>query len=185
MNCKICGAELKKPGELCNNCMNKLLKKQEARNDKTEYYTFKSEFVLGFELLRHIEQICIVIFMIILLLSLDISYWWRYAIIIGCLFSMYGIIYLWYLRAKINSTSCTLYRTKLIYTTGIFKKKSKEIPYDFIEEIFYTQGNMERLFNLGTIVIKKKTRNLLERNMFIDAVRNIDQVFAKIQELMG
>ena len=40
MNCKICGAELKKPGEMCNNCMNKLLEEQERRNDKRPVYTF-------------------------------------------------------------------------------------------------------------------------------------------------
>ena len=63
MNCKICGAELKKPGEMCNNCMNKLLEEQERRNDKRPVYTFKRQFVWGYELLRHIEQIGIVIFM--------------------------------------------------------------------------------------------------------------------------
>ena len=35
MKCKICGVELKKDGELCKNCMNKLMKEQEIRNDKS------------------------------------------------------------------------------------------------------------------------------------------------------
>ncbi len=44
MKCKICGVELKKDGELCKNCMNKLMKEQEIRNDKSPVYTFKSKF---------------------------------------------------------------------------------------------------------------------------------------------
>lgn len=182
MNCRICGAELKKPGELCNNCMNKLLKEQEKRNDKSEYYTFKSQFVLGYELLRHLEQIGVVIFMIVLLLTVDINYW-RYAVVIGCVFSIYGILYMWYLRLRINSGICTLYRTRLVYTTGVFRKKTKEIPYDEIEEIYYQLGNMQQLCKLGTIVIKRKTRNLLERNTYIESVKNIETVFGKIEEV--
>ena len=54
MNFKICGVELKKDGELCNNCMNKLLKEQELRNDKSAVYTFKRSFVLGYEIFSHL-----------------------------------------------------------------------------------------------------------------------------------
>ena len=45
----------------------------------------------------------------------------------------------------------------------IFKKKVKEIPYSEIEEISYKQGNMNRLFKNGTIVIKRDTHNIMEK----------------------
>ena len=182
MNCKICGVELKKSGELCNNCMNKLLKEQEVRNDKSPYYTFKRKFVLGYELLKHLEQVAIVIFMIVLLLSVSFDYW-RYAVIIGCVFAIYGIIYLWYLKYTVNSGKCTLYRRKLVFEYRVIRKKVKEIPFDEIEEIYYTVGNMQKLFNLGTIVIKRKTRNLLQKNLMVESVKDVDKVFEKIREV--
>ena len=111
MKCRVCGAELKKDGELCNNCLNRLQQEEAIRGDKTPVYGFKSTFILGYELLRHCEQIGIVIFMIALILSVDLSYW-KYAVIIGCAFAIFGILYLFYDKFSINSVSCTIYRTK-------------------------------------------------------------------------
>lgn len=182
MNCKICGAELKRPGELCNNCMNKLLKEQERKNDKTEYFTFRRKFVLGYEILRNIESIAIVIFLIILILSVDLS-WWKYALGTGIVFSIFGIIYLIASRASINSGECTLYQTKLVYRYGVIKKKVKEIPYDEIDDVYYQLGNLQQVFNIGTIVIKRKTRNLLERNVYIESIKDVETVFGKFEEL--
>ena len=182
MNCKICGAELKKPGEMCNNCMNKLLEEQERRNDKRPVYTFKRQFVWGYELLRHIEQIGIVIFMISVILSVDFAYW-KYALLIGGLFAVWGIVSLFYLKLKINSGECTLYRTKVVFIQGIFRKKVKEIPFNDIEEVYYQLGNMQQLFKVGTIVIKRKTRNPLDKYLYIESVKNIETVFGKFEEL--
>lgn len=182
MNCKICGAELKKPGELCNNCMNKLMEEQERRNDKSPFYTFKREFVLGYELMRHLEQIGIVIFMIVLLLSVNLAYW-KYALLIAGIFIIFGIGYLINLKIKINSGICTLYRTKLVFQYGNFKKRVKEIPYDEVEEVYYQLGNMQQLFKVGTIVIKKKTRNILDKYLYIESVKNIEKVFGKFEEV--
>ena len=60
MKCRVCGAELKKDGELCNNCLNRLQQEEAIRGDKTPVYGFKSTFILGYELLRHCEQIGII-----------------------------------------------------------------------------------------------------------------------------
>lgn len=182
MNCRICGAELKKEGELCNNCMNKLLKEQELRNDKSAVYTFRSKFVIGYELLRHLEQVGVAIFAMVLALSVDISLW-KYVLIAACLFVIYGVCYFIYLKLSISAVVCTMYKTKLVITRGIFKKKVKEIPYSEIEEISYTQGNMNKVFNNGNVVIKRNTRNLLERTVIIEAVKNVSEVFDKIKEI--
>lgn len=182
MNCRICGAELAHEGELCNNCMNKLMKEQELRNDVEPVFTFKRQFILGYEILRHIEQIGIVIFMIALMLSVD-TFNKVYVLLTAVAFLIFGICYLIYLRSSINSGVCTLYNSKLVYVHGRFKKKIKEIPYSEIEEMFYNQGNMQKMFNVGTIVIKRRTRNILEKFTYIESIKNIDQVFGQMQEI--
>ncbi len=183
MKCKVCGAELKKAGELCNNCMNKLMKEQETRNDKKVYYTFKKKFVLGYELLKRIEPIGIMILLIVLLLSVDIRFW-PYTLIIGGAYIIFGIIYMFYVKASVSKGICSLYRTKLVYNEGVFRKKIVEIPYSEIDEIYYSVGNMQKLFHLGTIMVKRKTRNLFERNFYIEPVKDIEKVFGKIEELL-
>jgi len=183
MNCKICGAELKREGEVCNNCMNKLMEEQRLRNDVNQTYTFKQKFVLGYEILRHIEQIGIVIFMIILILSVEHFSYWRLAVLSGCVFSIIGILYLLYANLTINSGVCSLYNSRLVYTKGWLKKKKKEIPFSEIEEISYKQGTIERYFNIGKIVIDKKSRIIFEKLIVIDSVKNVDQVFENIKNV--
>lgn len=182
MKCKICGLDLKKDGELCKNCMNKLMKEQEIRSDKSPVYTFKSKFSLGYELLRNCEQIGVAIFTIILVLSVDLKLW-KYTVIGACLFAIYEICYLWYLKGSISRVTCIMYRTKLVISKGLFRKKVKEIPYSEIEEISYKQGNMNKLFKNGTIAIKRDTHNVMERNTYVEAVPNIEEVFEKIKEV--
>lgn len=180
MNCKICGAELKREGEICNNCMNKLMEQQRLHNDVEKTYTFKQKFVFGYELARHMEQIGIVIFMIILLLSVNISYW-RYAVLLGCIFGIAGILYLLYDEIIINSGTCTLYSYKLTYTKGVFRKKTKQISFSEIEDISYQQGSIQKPFNVGTIIIKKKTRNILDKFIMIESVKDVGKVFENIK----
>lgn len=183
MNCKICGAELKKPGELCNNCMNKLLKEQELRNDKSAVYTFKRSFVLGYEVFNHLEEIGVAIFIIVVLLASDFKQYWTYALCIGIIFAVIGIGYLIKQKLRINKETCTFYRTKLVMMKGWFRKKYLEIPFSEIEEISYTQTKSQELFKLGTLVVRRKTRNILERNLYIESVKNVEEVFGKIKEV--
>ena len=96
---------------------------------------------------------------------------------------MYEICYLLYLKGSISRVICTMYSTKMVISRGIFKKKVKEIPYSEIEEISYKQGNMNRLFKNGTIVIKRDTHNIMEKNTYIEAVKDVDEVFEKIKEI--
>ena len=76
-----------------------------------------------------------------------------------------------------------MYQTKLVYRYGVIKKKVKEIPYDEIDDVYYQLGNLQQVFNIGTIVIKRKTRNLLERNVYIESVKDVETVFGKFEEL--
>ena len=182
MNCKICGAKLAHDGELCNNCMNKIMQKQALKADVEEYYTFRKKFILGYEILRHIEQICIVIFLIILMLSVDLSYW-KYALVVGLLFLIYGLMNLLYSKISINSGICTVYHSRLVYSYGVLKKKTKEIPFSEIEEIYYNQGNLQKMFNVGTLVVKRRTMNIMERFVYIESVKNIEKVFEKVNQV--
>ena len=99
------------------------------------------------------------------------------------LFAVWGIVSLFYLKLKINSGECTLYRTKVVFIQGIFRKKVKEIPFNDIDEVYYQLGNMQQLFKVGTIVIKRKTRNPLDKYLYIESVKNIETVFGKFEEL--
>lgn len=48
MKCKICGAELRKDGDICNKCYEKLVKEEELENDKKALYELKMKYVPRF-----------------------------------------------------------------------------------------------------------------------------------------
>ena len=60
-----------------------------------------------------------------------------------------------------------------------------EIDYDEIKEISYNQTRFQKAFGIGTIYIKTASKNLLERNIYIDCVKNVEGVFKDIKQLLG
>lgn len=78
--------------------------------------------LFGYELLRNSEQIGVAIFTIILVLSVDFNLW-KYVILGACLFVIYEIAYLLYLKGSISRVTCTMYRTKLVISKGILRKR--------------------------------------------------------------
>lgn len=182
MNCKICGAELSKPGELCNNCMNKLLKEQELKNDNSVVAVVKGTYVAKYEIVRHFQEIGIALFMVILLFTLKA---WVWALVALGLFTVIGLISLFRIRAKINSKSCTIYKTKVVINWGILRKKSKEIPFDQIADMYPHVTSFQEFMHIGTFVIRKNTLNLVDRFEYIDSVKNIEDVYEKIRVGLG
>lgn len=180
MNCRICGAELSKPGELCNNCMNKLMKEQELKNDKSVIAVVKGTYNAKYEIIRHFEPIGVVIFAVVLLMTLKE---WKLAIIGGLFFALVGLISLFIIRAKIRAKQCTIYRTKVIITWGVIRKKSKEIPFTEIADMYPHISPIQQALHLGTFVIKRNS--LAGRYEYIESVKNIEEVYNKIKVGLG
>ncbi len=181
MKCKICGTELKRPGEICNNCMNKILLEQEAINDTGEIYTAKRKFAVGYEILSHLDSIGVAIFLIAILISLGKEYL-KLGLIAIPFFLVWGILYLLYKRYKIKFSEISFYKTKLVYTYRKIRKKQLTISYRDIKEINYEIPRIAKAFNLGNLIIKNNSKNLLKRILIIENVENIEEVFEEIQK---
>ena len=52
MKCKVCGAELKKDGDICNKCYEKLVKEEEMNMEQKVLYTLKMKYVPGYEIFK-------------------------------------------------------------------------------------------------------------------------------------
>ncbi len=185
MRCKMCGAELKKEGELCNNCMNKVLKEEEKRADRVKVYEFKRKFVFGYQLSQHLESLFIAI-IVCAVLILTASEFLLESIIFIILVILAEIFVFLYDKYKINHSKCTFYMTKFVYKKIVFFKEKKiEISYTDVKEISYNQTRFEKIFGIGTIYIKTASKNLLEKHIYIDSIKNVDKVFNDIKEKLG
>ncbi|MBR3133456.1 MAG: PH domain-containing protein [Clostridia bacterium] len=183
MNCKICGAELKKTGDLCNNCINKLRLEKASKEDTTEVLKVKRKFAIGYEILSHIETIGIVIFMIAILISIGGDYT-RIGFTAIPFFLFCGIIFLLYEKYRISSSELSFYSTKLIYKYKKIRKKTMTINYRDIKDISYEETPISKVFKFGNIIIKTNKGNILKRNIIIDSVANIEETMLKIQKIM-
>lgn len=183
--CKICGAELKKEGELCNNCMNQIMKEEETRNDVTEIYSFKPKFVLGYQLSTHVENLIVAVIVIATLIYMISSYLLESLIFLVLFLVAEGLLFA-YDRYKINNTKCSFYATKLVYDrVSFFKKRKTEIRYDEVKEFSYSQRRFEKIFNIGTIHIHTASKNPLERHIYIESVKNVQAIFNDVKEKIG
>ena len=180
MNCKICGAELKRPGDVCNNCMNKIKLENKVKADKKEVYSIKRKFSIGYEILMKIESIGVAVFVIAILISLGGEYA-RYGYISIPFFIIWGLIYILYRYFKFKTTSYVFYKTKLVYSYRKIRKKKTIINYEDIKEISYQQPGVGRIFNVGNILITTNSMNLVKRTIFIDAVENVEKTFSDIK----
>lgn len=185
MKCKMCGAELKKQGELCNNCMNQIMKEEEAKEDTLKIFDIKRTFVIGYRLSQHIESIIIAVIMSVVLIYSSTKFLFESLAFLALVIIVETLIFL-YDRYKINNSKCTFYVTKLIYERIIFfKKREVEISYSDIKQISYNQTRFEKIFKVGTIYIKSNSKNILERNIYIDSVKNVEKVFETIKESLS
>ena len=182
MKCKICGVELKKEGEICNNCMNKIMMEQEIVHDNQEIYEFKPTFAIGYEILSHIDSVAIAIFLFAILISLGKEYL-QITFIAIIFFLIWGILYLIYKKYFIKHINCIFYKTKFVYHYRKIRKKSITIHYRDIKEINYEKTKMGNIFNLGNIIIKTNSKNLLKRNIIIESVRNVEEVLMNVQKI--
>ena len=183
--CKICGAELKKEGELCNNCMNQIMKEEETKNDVNEIYSFKPSFVLGYQLSTHIENLIVAIIVIAALIYLVSEYFWESMVFLVLFLIAEGLLYA-YDKYKIMNTKCSFYSTKLAYDrVSFFKKRRTEIRYEDVKEFSFSQRRFEKIFNIGTIHIHTASKNLLERHIYIESVKNVQDVFNDVKEKIG
>lgn len=182
MKCKMCGAELKKQGELCNNCMNQVMKEEEKRLDKEKIFEFKRSFVIGYRLSQHIESVIIAVVMAIVLIYSSRRFLFESLAFLALIIIIELLVFL-HDRYRINNSKCSFYSTKLIYERVLFLKKRKvEISYSDIKQISYNQTRFEKIFNIGTIYIKTNSKNILERNIYIDSIKNVKKVFETIKE---
>ena len=182
MKCQICGVELSKPGEICNNCFNKLIEEKKYGNDNEKRFVLKKKFKFWYQAGFYVESLIILLVMLIASIRLGVfSVFIVFFIVMLLIFFLKMIVKMKNLR----STKCTFYDTKLLYQYKFLKVESKSIKYRDIKEITYSQGVWERLFNLGTIHIDTNSGNIFNNGIDIDCVQNVEDVFTKIKNIVN
>jgi len=190
MRCKKCGAVLKKDGDICTKCFNKIQKENILKNDTEELYRIKKKYSPKYILLARLVEYYI-IFILLIAFGIIIKRYLNVLFFI-IIFIAGVILILFFSKKSVQETYIAFYKTKVVYRRKfLFIDRKIELAYEDIKDIVFTQGNnwwtraFQKKFNLGNILIYPKKGNILVNGMQLEIVENIKQVIEDIKNVIG
>ena len=186
-NCKICGAKLKKEGDICRNCYKMYKEDEEFKNDKEVQYVVKRSYSVARVVQNYIVMLVIlVICAIFFLLSKKILE----ALMVVGIFAVVLAFLLFFDKWQAKGTRALFYKKKVIYCHDfLFIKKRKEVRYNDIDDILISQKRSQKKEGSGDLLIYAKGNVVPLRTLLsgfeVKNVENIEEVFNKILDVIG
>lgn len=180
MRCKICGAKLKKEGDICKKCYKEYKEKEALYADNEEIvFEIKRKYSPGYNLLRNYE-------IILILLIVSLSAFSSFGNILGILITIFCIIVLgaWMFFNKKRSigTKTTFYKTKFRFKAKYpLVNREEVIPYSDIKDMAFFQTCLQKKFKVADI--RFYTKGFLS-GITIKDIPNIKENFAIMQDII-
>lgn len=178
MKCRICGAKLRKDGDICKTCYEEYCKEETLEKDVKESYKLHRKYIPLFQLSQYIDWIIIAFFVFITFIA-QAQFAMAIIFILIALIIL-GIVMFLAKRKAINTT-CTFYEKKIVWK---YKDKRKTIAYVDIKEITYYQTRFQKLFDLADIQIRPEKGNYLINGFEIKNVPDFENTWKKIEEII-
>ena len=181
MRCKMCGAKLKKEGDVCRNCYQKYKEKEKLMaDDEKEILRVGRKYAPKFNLLKSGE-------LIVLLLIIALAAFSTYGTFLGILVSILCIIFLgaWMFLNKKRAlgTKTIFYETKLRYKAKyLFVDKEEVVPYNDIKDMAYFQTRSQKMCKIGDI--RFYTKGFLS-GITINDIPEIEESFGKMRDIIN
>ncbi len=182
MRCKICGAKLKKDGDICKNCYDEHVKKEKLKLDNEEkLYSIKRKYSPKYNLLKSGD-------LILLILIIILSGFSAFNTVIGILIIFLCLIlfgaWMFFNKRRAMGTITTFYETKLKYRAKyLFVDREEIIEYDNIKDIQYFQQNYSQKWcKIGDI--RFYTNGFLS-GLTINDIPDIKENFEKIRDIIN
>ena len=181
MRCKICGAKLKREGDICKNCYQEYKQKEKLyAEDEEVLLRIKRKYSPKYNLLRSGELIAIAILASLAAFS-------KYNVLSGILVTLLCIIgfgvWMFFCKKRASGTQTIFYETKLRYKANYpFAKHEEVIPYDTIKDMSYFQTRSQKICKVGDI--RFYTQGFLS-GLTIHDIPEITENFKKIQDIIN
>ena len=149
MKCKICGAELKKEGDICKKCYNEYVKEEKIKSDlesgNNVLLKLHRKYKPMYQITRYFDYYVLHAIMVCTFLAQK-QYLWLALTIIG------GILILWavlaYNKKKAINTTCTFFEDRIVWKN---KDLIKTLEYDELDAITYYQNKVQKRYNLADL----------------------------------
>lgn len=183
MRCSICGAKLKKDGDICVNCYKAYQEEEDLKKDVKAQLKLKRKYSISYEFLKYAWIILIFVlsafgcfalekplegFLCLLLL----------AVIMG---------FLLFIDKRIaNATKAVFYEKKAEYRFKFwFFNTFKVVKYSDLKDVTYYQTWRQKKYGYGDLCVYTKGPIPLLNGFLIKDVENVKEVLVKIGEIVG
>ena len=186
MRCSICGAKLRKDGDICTNCYKKLQEEKELENDKNVAFEVKRKYGIAYEITKYT-------WVFIILIISAIGCFAAGNILAGFLCLLILIVVIGFLlffdKRLAIATKAVFYETKAIYTFKfLFFDTEKVVKYSNINDIRCYKTFSQKRFGYGDLCIYA-SGGILGANLIngfqIKNVENADETMKNIIELVA
>lgn len=186
MRCSICGAKLKKEGDICINCYKTYQEEEDLKKDVNVKLKIKRKYSISYEFYKYTELIIIVILAALGCIGLG-SIWGG---LLGALVLLLALGLLFFIDKRIaNATTVTFYEKKMIYTFNfLFFDTHKVVKYTDLKDIGYYQTHRQKKFGYGDLCVYAKGKipgATLLNGFQIKNIENVSEVLKQIGEIVG
>lgn len=181
MRCKMCGAKLKKEGDICKNCYDKYKKQESLKaDDEQEVFSVNRKYSPKFNLLKNGE-------IILLLLIIALAGISSYGTWLGTLITILCIVFfgawLFFNKKRAIGTKTTFYETKFKYRAKYpFVDREEIVAYQDIKDMAYFQSRSQKMCKIGDI--RFYTKGFLA-GVTINDIPDIEENFEKIRDIIN
>ena len=182
MKCRVCGAELKKEGDLCPNCYKELKKEEELRADIKELFVIKRKY----KPLFHIRQRWDVTIIAILCIFFSaFGKQWFQMIFSLVLYILIMLGYLAFEKMVSQRERIIFYEKKVVkYSTVPIFGMTKELSYDKLRDIAYYQQTLnQKSNNMGDFIIYAKYTGYFG-GLRMNSVENGSEIMQQLYEIL-
>lgn len=181
MRCKICGASLKKEGDICKNCYQKYKDKEDLKNiNEEKLFEIKRKYSPKFNLLKNGE-------MILILVLVSLTGFATYGNWFGILITLMCIVafgaWMFYNKKRAAGTKTTFYETRFKYRAKYpLVDKEEIILYKDIKDMAYFQSRSQKMNKIGDI--RFYTKGFLN-GITIHDIPDIEESFVKMRDIIN
>ena len=185
MKCKICGAELKKEGDICKECYKKYQEEEELKNDKNVRLKIKSAYKVEFEVKKYAE---FDFFMILMIILFAFSKQFLSALLVFVAFVVIELVLFFIDKKFAIGTTVTLYDKKMVYRRNVFFiHRVKTVKYSDLSDVSYYQTRRQKKLGMGDLCVYAKGKipgKTLLNGFQIKNVSDVANVLQKIGEIV-
>lgn len=195
MFCQKCGNKIEDTAKFCNKCGTKAggsAKEEVKVEDNSVVLQVKPKFKMMYESIGFI--IGIVIFLLIMLIPMlamaseegeDAAIFMRVMLIILIPVAIIWAIAIIIRRFQYKKYTYDFYKTKITYRDSFLNISEKEVKYKNVKEIIYTQGIIQRLFNIGNVTLFTNADSGVANGIRIRSIENVKEVYDKIKGIVN